>query len=225
MRTNLIGIILFFVRVFLVTIAGAALIIGLIFGFGNTTVIKIIPEIGLAMLSVALITTAVYQVLVHETEMACMSGMMVGMTTGMLSGFLLGYLAGATNGLFVGSLVGVVTGAAIGAAAGRCCGIMGIMEGVMAGLMAGTMGPMLSVMLLVDKYRAFTWVFVGACAIIFAMLSVMVEREFRAMGKPATHTLLSKSARMAELGSVTVTVLIVLIMVLAPRGPLTVLSL
>lgn len=224
MREHLIGIGLFFGRVLLVTIVGATILVGLVFGFDNTTVSRALPEIFLLMIAVPLVVTATYQVIIHDVELSCMSGMMVGMTTGMISGFLLGYIVGATNGLFMGSVVGIFVGGAIGIITGRCCGIMGVLEGAMAGLMAGTMGPMLSVMLINDHYRAFTWFFFAVCATILAMLSVMVEREFKAMGRKPTRHILRGSERSALLGSVIITTLLISVIILAPRGPLTILG-
>lgn len=225
MREHIIGLGLFAFRVLVVTIVGVALLIGLVFGFNNPTINRIIPEIIWLIVAAVMSAVAIYQVLVHETELACMSGMMIGMTTGMLTGFLFGYLVGATTGMFVGSVVGVAVGSALGAAAGRCCGIMGIMEGLMAGLMSGTMGAMIAVMLMSDHYRAFTWLFVGFCLFLFGALSIMVEREFKQMGRPPTLKLIRAHERTVMLSTVLFVVLIILIMVWAPRGPITVFSL
>lgn len=222
MHKHLTSVAFFTLRVAVVTAMGAALLGGLAIGFDNQTAIKLLPEIIYLILSVSVIAVAAHQVLVYQSELPCMSGMMIGMTTGMLSGFLIGYLMGATNGMFVGSLIGVLAGASIGALTGRCCGLMGVMEGLMAGLMAGTMGAMLAVMLLVDQYRLFTAFFVAVCIVIFGALSVMVEREFTALGKPAAASLLRTNERLLILSTIVFTTLMILIMVYAPRGPLTV---
>ncbi|OGH68139.1 MAG: hypothetical protein A3C15_01970 [Candidatus Magasanikbacteria bacterium RIFCSPHIGHO2_02_FULL_50_9b] len=221
MRTHLIKIAQRTAAMFAATIAGTAILGALAFGTNNTIAQTLLPELILLALSISVITVAMHQVLAYESELPCMSGMMIGMTTGMLSGFLIGFLVGATNGMFVGSLVGIAAGALSGALVGRCCGIMGVMEGVMAGLMAGTMGPMLAVMLLADNYRAFSYLFVALCVGVFGALSVFVEREFRTLGK--THAAARNTTTLA-LWSIAVTTLIMLIMMLGPHGPLTILT-
>lgn len=213
---------LFTLRIAAMTAIGSALLGGLAVGFDNQTVMKLLPEIIYLIISVSVIAVAAHQVLVYQSELPCMSGMMIGMTTGMLSGFLIGYLIGATNGMFVGSVVGVLVGAGMGALTGRCCGLMGVIEGLMAGLMAGTMGAMLAVMLLVDQYRLFTAFFVTVCVVIFGVLSVMVEREFTALGKPAAASLIRTNERILALSTVVFTTLMIIVMVYAPRGPLTI---
>lgn len=224
MRKHLIGIGFFMVRLFVTTVMGAILLGSLVFGFNNPIIIKLLPEIILIMISATVIATAVQQVLVYQSELPCMSGMMIGMTTGMLAGFLVGYLIGATNGIFVGSVVGVTLGSLIGAATGRCSGIMGIIEGLMAGLMAGTMGAMLAPMVLVDHYGAFTTFFVLMCVVVFVALSIMIEREFTTLGKPEARTLIAKNERLVALSTIIFTTLMAIVMVYAPHGPLTLVS-
>lgn len=222
MRTHITHLGFFALRLMMLNALGAGALLALLFGFNDPAIITARAELIALAIAVPLIAVAAHQVLAYETELPCMSGMMVGMTLGMVSGFLIGYLVGATNGMFVGSVVGVAAGASVGIATGRCCGIMGVLEGMMAGLMAGTMGAMLAVMMLVDNYRVFTVLFVLMCAVILGALSVMVEREFLALKKPRAAEIISRRGRQLLATTILSTVLIAIVMLAAPRGPLTI---
>lgn len=224
MRKHLLHIGLYTGRTALLTAAGTIILGAFAFGLNNPTVARILPELIALVISMSVIAVVVRQTLIREAELPCMSGMMIGMTVGMLSGFLVGYLVGATNGMFIGSLAGVIVGSGIGARAGNCSGIMGVMEGLMAGLMAGTMGAMLSVMMLSDHYRIFSVLFVVACIGIFAALSMMIEREFTAMRLPAVRDLIHKNQTFFIFTTIVISVIIMMVMVYGPRGPLTVLA-
>lgn len=202
-------------------IASGALI-ALLFGLQDPAIVQARTELIALAIILPLIAVAAHQVLAYETELPCMSGMMVGMALGMISGFLIGYLVGATNGMFIGSVVGVFAGVSVGVVTGRCCGIMGVLEGMMAGLMAGTMGAMLAVMMLVDNYRVFTVLFVVMCVVILGMLSIMVEREFLTLKKPAAREIISRRTIQLLASTVLSTVLIAAVMLAGPRGPLTI---
>ena len=88
-------------------------------------------------------------------------------------------------------------------------------------LTADPFPALLAVMLLADNYRAFSYLFVALCVGVFGALSVFVEREFRTLGK--THAAARNTTTLA-LWSIAVTTLIMLIMMLGPHGPLTILT-
>jgi len=159
---------------------------------------------------------AVWHSIAYRKEFTCGSGMMVGMTLGMMSGFMIGALVAASNGMFVGSVVGIAVGMLVGGYCGYCCGIMGLLEGLMAGIMAGIMGAMTAIMLLNDHMLEFLFILFGACTIVLAGLSYMIYKEAGGEGSktslPSGLTLVLINVGMA--------LLIVLIMVLGPKGPL-----
>lgn len=224
MRSHITHIGFFALRLMALNTLASGVLVVLLFGLNDSAIAQARMELIALAIIVPLIAVATHQVLAYETDLPCMSGMMVGMTIGMIAGFLIGYLVGATNGMFVGSVVGAGAGIAVGVASGRCCGIMGVLEGMMAGLMAGAMGAMLAVMMLVDRYRVFTILFIGLCIIILGALSVMVEREFLALKKPRSAEVISRRWRQLFATTVLATVLIAIVMLAGPRGPLTIFS-
>ena len=159
---------------------------------------------------------AVWHSIAYRKEFTCMNGMMVGMALGMMTGFMVGAVVAASSGMFVGSVVGMLFGMAIGAYTGYCCGIMGVLEGLMAGLMSGIMGAMTTIMLLNDHVIAFLFILFAACTVVLAGLSYMIWKE--AGGREGKAKLPSGLNIVAA--NVAIGLILVLIMVYAPKGPL-----
>ena len=153
----------------------------------------------------------------YRKGMTCANGMMVGMTTGMASGYMVGAILGATNGMFVGSVAGTAVGIAIGFAVGRYSGIMGAMEGIMAGLMSGTMGAMTTFMMLNDHMLEFLYILAAICMVTVGGLSYMMYRE---AGPAPRAGFRGGFARFLVLSGA-LNALIVIIMLIGPKGPIT----
>ncbi len=177
---------------------------------------RYIPLIALAVLTSVAATFSYIHMKLYR-EISCQNGMMVGMTIGMITGFLVGAIIGATSGMFMGSFIGLVAGIALGINIGKCCGIMGAMEGAMAGLMGGIMGAMTSVMLLNDNLILFLYILFIACSAILFGLSYMMYRE---QGEIITAEFKTGFKEFAII-SIGFAVALMLIMVYAPKGPLT----
>lgn len=194
--------------------AGVALYI--IVGNGLQIATKI-PFMAYAILSSVAIVASIAHFRAHQREFSCMHGMMIGMTIGMVAGFLFGAIIGATNGMFMGSAFGMAAGMLTGAYCGKCCGIMGVMEGLMAGLMGGTMGAMLTVMMINDNLLPFMLLLVASCLAILATLTYMLY-EVRQDKKNWQLVSLGKFF----LSSLVLAVLTIAVILLGPRGPITV---
>lgn len=170
--------------------------------------------------AIATAVMSVYSVSHMETYrkgMTCANGMMVGMTTGMASGYMVGAILGATNGMFIGSLAGTVAGIGIGFGMGRYSGVMGAMEGIMAGLMSGTMGAMTTFMMMNDHMLEFLFILSSICLVTLGGLGYMMYRE---AGPAPRAGLRGGFARFFALSSA-ISALIVMIMLIGPRGPIT----
>lgn len=166
--------------------------------------------------TVSMNSYSVWHSIAYRKEFTCMSGMMVGMTLGMMSGFMVGVLIGATNGMFAGSVVGMVVGMIVGAYCGKCCGIMGILEGLMAGIMSGIMGAMTSVMLFSDHLVEFLFLLFAACGIVLAGLSYMIFKE---AGSRREESVGPSRIDFIAL-NIIVSVILFMVIVLAPKGRL-----
>ncbi|HIH19897.1 TPA: hypothetical protein HA244_01375 [Candidatus Micrarchaeota archaeon] len=177
--------------------------------FGDAKILLALLAVGVGANSFAF-----WHSFTYRRDFTCMGGMMVGMTLGMISGFMAGALVGATNGMFVGSVAGMALGMIVGGYAGKCCGVMGFLEGLMAGLMGGIMGAMTSLMLFNDHLVEFLFLLFAACGMILVALSYMIYKE--AGGSPARMP----SGFKMLLGNLAVALVIVLVMLFGPRGPI-----
>ncbi|MBI5553459.1 MAG: hypothetical protein HY917_01840 [Candidatus Diapherotrites archaeon] len=195
----------------------ALLVSYFLFFNGVPDVLAYFPFWVLAVLTSVSSVYSYYNAKCYSNGISCTNGMMVGMIMGMIPGFMAGAIAGATNGMFVGSLAGMALGIILGVKAGKTCGIMGAMEGAMAGLMAGIMGAMTSVMMLNDHLVAFLFILFALCGALLLGMSYLLHREEGQRDQTHVSVGLPRFALLC----VGLSLLLVVLMVYGPKGPLT----